>query len=220
MLTSSGSFRNINPIRYRGYYFDTETGLYYLKSRYYDPQVGRFINADILADADRGSAGLNLFAYCLDDPVNNLDETGLWTVAAGADFSFSKGLRVSGGAQFARDDDGQYGVIFYLGGGIGTPSAAAAGTFTVTNADTIDDLRKWGFAVGESGFWKDIEASISPAIKGVTFSKGLTNPTPEIHAELTYTWVIPINSAVMRQFIDYYLDRERQGLAYAIPYDF
>ena len=53
--------KDINPIRYRGYYFDTEPGLYYLKSRYYDPQVGRFINADVLMDAERGSAGLNLF---------------------------------------------------------------------------------------------------------------------------------------------------------------
>ena len=44
--TSSGFIGNINPIRYRGYYYDSETGLYYLQSRYYDPETGRFVNAD------------------------------------------------------------------------------------------------------------------------------------------------------------------------------
>ena len=54
----------INPIRYRGYYFDQETGLYYLQSRYYDPEVGRFINADGLASTGQGILGCNMFAYC------------------------------------------------------------------------------------------------------------------------------------------------------------
>ena len=45
-ITSSTHIANVNPIRYRGYYYDTEAGMYYLKSRYYDPQVKRFLNAD------------------------------------------------------------------------------------------------------------------------------------------------------------------------------
>ncbi len=71
-----GSLSAINPIRYRGYYFDAETGLYYLKSRYYDPQVGRFINADVFVDTGSGSIGLNPFAYCLNDPTNSIDKNG------------------------------------------------------------------------------------------------------------------------------------------------
>ena len=66
-----------NPFRYRGYYYDTETGLYYLNSRYYDPEVGRFINADGLID-NTGTITQNLFAYCGNNPVNHSDSTGQW----------------------------------------------------------------------------------------------------------------------------------------------
>ena len=56
-----------NPFRYRGYYWDDETGLYYLQSRYYDPVVGRFINAD--GQLNGGLLGTNMFAYCNNNPV-------------------------------------------------------------------------------------------------------------------------------------------------------
>ncbi len=59
----------VNPLRYRGYIYDAETGFYYLQSRYYDPSVGRFINADGLLEN-------NLFEYCYNDPVNYYDDGG------------------------------------------------------------------------------------------------------------------------------------------------
>lgn len=65
-----------NPFRYRGYYYDTESGLYYLNSRYYDPQTGRFINADSYVSTGQGITGTNMFAYCANDPVNLIDEDG------------------------------------------------------------------------------------------------------------------------------------------------
>ena len=67
----------INPIRYRSYYYDNETGFYYLNSRYYDPQIRRFINGD--SQLSMGSvAGTNLFAYCGNNPINMTDSTGNW----------------------------------------------------------------------------------------------------------------------------------------------
>ena len=66
----------INPFRYRGYYYDTETGLYYLMSRYYDPVVGRFLNADGYASTGQGVLGNNAFAYCNNNPVMRVDRTG------------------------------------------------------------------------------------------------------------------------------------------------
>ncbi len=55
----------LNPFRYRGYYYDTGTGLYYLQTRYYDPEVGRFISQDGIDYADPEAInGLNLYAYC------------------------------------------------------------------------------------------------------------------------------------------------------------
>lgn len=68
--------QSINPaFRYRGYYYDTETGFYYLQSRYYDPSVGRFVNADGQFETTL-NVGLNLFAYCGNDPVNRADPSG------------------------------------------------------------------------------------------------------------------------------------------------
>ena len=74
---SSTFIGNINPFRYRGYYYDVETGLYYLKTRYYDPVVGRFITIDDVSYlAPDTINGLNLYAYCGNNPVMRVDHEG------------------------------------------------------------------------------------------------------------------------------------------------
>ncbi len=65
-----------NNIRYRSYYYDTDLGLYYLQSRYYDPNTYRFINADGYVSTGQGILGYNMFAYCGNNPVNCVDPTG------------------------------------------------------------------------------------------------------------------------------------------------
>ena len=65
-----------NPFRYRGYYYDTETGLYYLTTRYYDPEVCRFISADVYMTTGQGVLGGNMFAYCLNNPLIYDDDQG------------------------------------------------------------------------------------------------------------------------------------------------
>ena len=71
------TIREINPIRYRGYVYDTETSLYYLQSRYYDPFTGRFLNADIYCDTGTSTPlSTNMFAYCENNPISNADEGG------------------------------------------------------------------------------------------------------------------------------------------------
>ena len=66
----------LNPLRYRSYVYDTETGYYYLQSRYYDPEIGRFINADIYLSTGDGLLGNNMFAYCVNSPTNFRDDGG------------------------------------------------------------------------------------------------------------------------------------------------
>ena len=100
ILTSSGTMAEINPLRYRGYYYDTETGFYYLQSRYYDPAMHRFINADSLASTGQGIVGTNMFAYCLNSPVVYVDQQGnlALRIGSGADFAlFGGGGRFDGG---------------------------------------------------------------------------------------------------------------------------
>ena len=86
IVSSSGRLAEINPLRYRGYYYDNETGFYYLQSRYYDPANRRFINADTYSSTDPGDAiGCNMFAYCGNNPVMRNDYSGdawwHWVVA-------------------------------------------------------------------------------------------------------------------------------------------
>jgi RHS repeat-associated protein len=81
-----------NPYRYRGYRYDVETGLYYLQSRYYNPEWGRFINADAIAGAMGELLGHNIFAYCKNNPINMQDSDGFIAMANDGDCSSGGGL--------------------------------------------------------------------------------------------------------------------------------
>lgn len=127
---------NINPIRYRGYYYDIESGLYYLTSRYYDPQIGRFINADDISYLDPENInGLNLYAYCGNNPVMYEDPSGhmpswlkwlcVGVVAVAAVAAVVVGTVVTGGTLGAVIAGAGVGAI--AGGTIGGINAAVNG---------------------------------------------------------------------------------------------
>ena len=83
LLSTSGSLASTlgknNPFRYRGYVYDEETGFYYLQSRYYNPEVGRFISSDVLLSTGQGVLGHNAYAYCGNNPASRIDTEGdLW----------------------------------------------------------------------------------------------------------------------------------------------
>ena len=121
VISATGTMASVNPFRYRGYYYDTETGFYYLQSRYYDPAIGRFINADnIIANVGGNIRGYNVYAYCFNNPINMHDQSGNWPqwlkntvkwvaknvikpiaktakeVLSTVDVTYSKGINVSG----------------------------------------------------------------------------------------------------------------------------
>ena len=123
----------LNPIRYRSYYYDRETGFYYLKTRYYSPEICRFLSPDVLID-NRGVNTQNLFAYCANNPINFVDSSGTIHVK-GTDacgevtnsqtsnslkniFSFNA-LSMTGtiGKQFRRPNTGEPGSTFKLPNG-------------------------------------------------------------------------------------------------------
>ena len=83
----------INQIGYRGYFYDRDTGLYYLGSRFYDPETGRFISADGYLSTGQGITGYNMFAYCGDDPISKVDPYGEWECAISPDESITDLLR-------------------------------------------------------------------------------------------------------------------------------
>ena len=98
--TDTSFIGHINPLRYRGYYYDAETGFYYLQSRYYDPAICRFINADTFATTDaNGFLSANMFAYCENNPIGNSDPDGYFAAALTGG-GYLSGILVAGGANF------------------------------------------------------------------------------------------------------------------------
>ena len=101
---SYGDLANLNPIRYRGYFYDFETGFYYLNSRYYDPQVRRFISIDAYVSTGQNFIGYNMYAYCLNNSVMRIDFGGF----------------VSYTYMDADETDDEYEGLTAMGGGGGT----------------------------------------------------------------------------------------------------
>jgi len=77
-ITDSTNIGILNQIRYRGYYLDTETGYYYLMSRYYNPEVGRFLNADGYLMASNTVLSTNMYSYCENNPIIYMDYDGIY----------------------------------------------------------------------------------------------------------------------------------------------
>ena len=131
--TTNYTLGNYNPIRYRGYYYDRETKLYYLNSRYYNPEWRRFISPDDTSYLDPDSVnGLNLYCYCGNDPVNYADPSGhlsITTILIGCFAAFAIGASVSAvsqGLQYGWDEVsiGQ----FLVDGGVAAMSVALSAT--------------------------------------------------------------------------------------------
>ena len=98
VLTATGTLAEKNPLRYRGYYYDSESGLYYLQSRYYDPATRRFVNADSYASTNQSIISYNMFAYCKNCPVFSVDVYGddSRLVGLGAELELDMGIITTG----------------------------------------------------------------------------------------------------------------------------
>ena len=158
---------NINSFRYRGYYFDRETGLYYLNSRYYDPAICRFINADDVAYLQPETLnGNNLYAYCGNNPVMYTDPDGTFIISliVGLTVSFTIGFAastISQGIQYGWQNinwgqsvvDGLFAVAstalaatgIGLAGSIGIGAAMGFGQYAIDSAFHGEALT-WGGA--------------------------------------------------------------------------
>ena len=131
---------NINPIRYRGYYYDTETGMYYVNSRYYDPAVKRFLNSDddlLSATSTHTLTNKNYFAYCDNNPITRTDRNGdVWQLIVGA--AVIGGL--TGGAVSAVSQYMTTGNIDWKVVGVNAASGALSGAVSATSIGLVGSI--------------------------------------------------------------------------------
>ena len=198
IISSSGTLADINPLRYRGYYYDSETGFYYLQSRYYDPEIGRFINADSYASTDAtGLLSTNMFAYCENDPVNRSDPSGelFGTISGlivggltGALSAYINGDDILAGTITGAVNGGICGLIVDSGvftGGIslllcGVTGVLCEASNQAANGKTIKDMDY--VSIGLSGLFSAISCGWSNSIEKVMkeASKTATNAVATI----------------------------------------
>ena len=174
IISSSGSLATINPLRYRGYYYDTETELYYLSNRYYDPKVSRFINADS-TDAVLSANGLydqNLFVYCDNNPVMYADNEGdFWHIVVGA----AVGGLISGVVQVATNlatgKEWSDGVLSSVASGAigGAVSSTSLGITAIFAINALTSATSEGIDQVASGQKMDIGAVLTEGVIGGVF---------------------------------------------------
>ena len=163
IINTTGSLANtlgkLNPFKYRGYIYDEETGLYYLRSRYYNPDLCRFINADDVESmgADGDINGYQLFIYCMNDPVNLKDEAGSWSLPNWAKIAISAAI-IIGAAVVATVATG--GVACIAAGAIGAANGAVSGAVGGAITGAIQSRI-------ETGSWDNaLEAAVDGAVDG------------------------------------------------------
>ena len=138
-----------NPLRYRGYVYDFETGLYYLQSRYYNPEWGRFINADVYATTGQGFTSNNMFAYCLNRPVVMADYQGEDAIYVVNYDSENGGLPIVGHSQlYVQDEDGNWDVVEFTGP-IWDPSKAKVRVFPAKD-DDVNKMKAGKYLYGKN----------------------------------------------------------------------
>ena len=115
-----------NPFTYRGYYYDYDLELYYVTTRYYDSDIGRWLSLDKYVSTGQGLSGYNMFAYCGNDPVNRADPTGEawwhWAIAAGVVVACAAAVVITAGGALP---------------GIAAVASVAAGAAAATTASTV-----------------------------------------------------------------------------------
>lgn len=139
----------------------------------------------------------NLFAYCKNNPSSYVDQSGLWAAYIGVSLDAAAGVKAGVSFSVIFDDNKNVGVMVTIALGGGTPTASVSGIVGFTNADTIFDMQGYGFAVGGS-FGFGVEAPIGTSQNGDTVGgvqiswgpPGLSSPFPEMHGELTYSYII------------------------------
>ena len=184
-----------NPIRYRGYYYDTETRLYYVNSRYYDPAVKRFVNSDddlLSATSPETLTDKNYFTYCDNNPVGRADDEGnFWHIVIGAAVSgvLSATTQViEQGGIHSQKDVAKAAVCLVTGAISGGVGATGIGVFASAGIDAgLTMVTSLGIDLIDNDFelgnvdWREIAVdTIDAGVTGLVFGKAYDNAIDDV----------------------------------------
>ena len=157
-ITNATHIGNLNPFRYRGYYYDVETGFYYLNSRYYDPTVKRFLNADSLVGITNDVATYNLYVYCGNNPISRDDSSGHFWKEVGNFFSGIGDAISSGWNKLTNSISSSVSVDASVGAGIGVKKNTGIGN---VEAAFVPIATEWGYDARSKKTYKSDKSSLS-----------------------------------------------------------
>ncbi|MDA8213353.1 MAG: carbohydrate binding domain-containing protein [Clostridia bacterium] len=160
LISQTGTFDQ--PFRYAGYYYDSETGIYYLKARYYSPELGRFLNKDTFKGLNEDPQTLNLYVYASGNPIKYTDPSGHGIKTK----IFKLGLRYT--AKLLRSDLVRYKVIGFVEEQLGKRTATILSTHALRIASLLESMSRW-----EDIFLNEIQHQVV----NVLISQGLSRPT-------------------------------------------
>ncbi len=172
-IDSPDHIAHVNPFRYRGYFYDAETGFYYLNSRYYDPGTGRFVNGDNLLGANQDILSNNIFAYCSNNPVNCFDASGNGKIWNWFKENVVNPIKETIGAAFnynsETSNDFLYGFWFSIENGYGYDKTFDTGkpinAFAAVNTDKgMNSSASVGIDANFSGYGASLQSGTSTAI--------------------------------------------------------
>ena len=174
--SNTSNIAAINPFRYRSYYFDSEIGLYYLNARYYDPEIGRFISPDSIEYINAEDInGLNLYGYCLNNPIKYVDVSGRVPIANSV-------IKITATKQIWGFDNFWWGRVHYSVTAT-VKQSEEAGIFYVKN--TIDNSENsWGAGINLWG-WLGVEVGVNGS-KDKLNAYIAVNVTPWVHGSLSF----------------------------------
>ena len=191
--SANGSVASANPFRYRGYYFDDEIGLYYVSSRYYDPEIGRFLNSDDTSYAinQLGSTEHNLYAYCSNDPVNSVDIGGFFTIKIYAIAAVTAAVISAVAKVVANYAKGYRGWKLFRG-------VLGASIGSAVNVVLLMKLIKWG----KKGLL--LAALAGAAVQSVfDFAEGVLIDKKYKWKQLTFDFILNFASTLIGNYIGY-----------------
>ena len=209
ILTTTGSMASTlgetNPLRYRGYVYDRETRLYYLQSRYYDPTIGRFLNADNYPTTGQGLTGNNMFAYCGNNPVSREDTGGeFWHIIAGAAIGAVVSFASSVVGDLIAGEE-----VDWAGAGISAAFGAVSGALAATSCGVITQVAGGAILAGaenviEQGREKGYDkidygvVAVNAIIGGISScSNGVSKATSKhLHKQAAVATKRIVNSAI------------------------